>query len=110
MSMRETFNFLGGLDPYRGGHDPQFAPMVDKMIGTAFPIVKYVAENMDAVRYLAENLATSVNEVTTEAAAAAASAVTATTEAGVASTAAAAAIGRLGGPSSVNLPPQCSAG
>jgi len=68
MGFRETMNYFGGervgfdnpatyevgpLNPYSGR---AFAPLVDKMIGNAFPIVKHVADNMDYIRYLSENL------------------------------------------------------
>ena len=45
MSIRPAF------DPYGG-----CAPQVDKMIGSAFPIVEKVANNLDAINYLVSNM------------------------------------------------------
>lgn len=55
MGLRETTNYYGGSC---FGHEPapHLTPLVDKMIGTAFPTVKHVADNMDSVRYVAENM------------------------------------------------------
>lgn len=40
-------------DPYGGVN-----PLIDKMIGNAFDIVKYVAANLRTIRYVAENMET----------------------------------------------------
>lgn len=45
MSMRPTFDPYGGVNP-----------IIDKMIGNAFDIVKYVARYLKEIRYVAENM------------------------------------------------------
>lgn len=45
-------------DPYGGVN-----PLIDKMIGNAFDIVKYVARYLKEVRYVAENMETVYNAV-----------------------------------------------
>ena len=40
-------------DPYGGVN-----PLIDKMIGNAYDIVKYVAANLKTIRYVAENMET----------------------------------------------------
>jgi hypothetical protein len=42
-----------GFSPYGGA---QFAPLVDKLVGNAFPIVKHVCDNMRHVRYVSANM------------------------------------------------------
>jgi hypothetical protein len=50
MGLRETCNYYGGQPA------PHLTPLVDKMIGTAFPTVKYVADNLPAILYVADNM------------------------------------------------------
>ncbi len=49
MGMRTVF------DPYGGP-----TPMIDKLIGSAFPLVKAVAENLDQINYVTANMASIV--------------------------------------------------
>ena len=44
----------GPMQPY--GYAPQFAPLVDRMIGRAFHIVKYVADHLGVIKYVAFNM------------------------------------------------------
>lgn len=45
--MRQTMHPYGGVNP-----------LIDKMIGNAYDIVKYVARYLKEIRYVAENMAT----------------------------------------------------
>lgn len=61
MGYRETTNYLGGCEgqpgnPYALNHGAQFAPLVDRLIGTAFRTVKYVADNLEVIKYVAFNM------------------------------------------------------
>lgn len=62
--MRTVHDTRGGnvCDPYdnRGGH----TPLIDKMLGSAYDVVKYVARHLDAIRFVALNMET-INEVAT---------------------------------------------
>lgn len=51
MNLRPSCDYLTGATPA-----PHLTPLVDNMIGTAFPTVKYVAEHMDIIYYLANNM------------------------------------------------------
>lgn len=44
--MRSTMDFQGG----------NMAPLVDKMIGDAFKVVKAVYDNIEAIKYVAYNM------------------------------------------------------
>ena len=46
------------FDPYGGVN-----PLIDKVIGNAYDIVKYVARYLTEIRYVAENMATVYNAV-----------------------------------------------
>lgn len=62
--MRTVHDTRGGnvCDPYdnRGGH----TPLIDKMLGSAYDVVKYVARHLDAIRFVALNMET-IHEVAT---------------------------------------------
>ncbi len=47
LTMRPCHNPYGGVNP-----------LIDKMIGNAYDIVKYVARHLKEIRYLAENMST----------------------------------------------------
>lgn len=61
-------DYLSGLEgessgPYSSGTGPiqpfnraQFAPLIDKMLGNAFMLVKVVADNIAVIKYIAFNM------------------------------------------------------
>ena len=55
MNMRTVHDRRAGntCDPYRADGN---APLVDRMIGTAYDVVKYVARHLDVIRYVAANM------------------------------------------------------
>lgn len=54
MSYRQTTDY--GLDPYTRCDSPQFTGVVDRLIGSAFPIVKRVCDHLEVIKYVAFNM------------------------------------------------------
>lgn len=50
MNMRAT------LDPYNKFGDPQHTALIDKMFGNAYDTVRYVAQNVHMLKYVAHNM------------------------------------------------------